>query len=261
VSGPLLLGLPWASPGLGGFTSTRQGGVSAGPFDSLNLGLNTRDSAEAVVSNRQRAFRGQGLDPERAVYLKQVHADRIVEVEPGDAGRGALDWGQGLPDCDAVFTRVRGLPLAVGHADCLAVALADAEAGLVGLAHAGWRGALAGLPGKLARRLLSEGAKAERLQAVLSPCLGPAHLQLGEEQDRLFSEAFERPRDFCSALTQGHFYLDLWACATIQLMDAGMEAVHIQAQELDTAENTELFYSHRRDKGETGRMLTVVLLK
>jgi YfiH family protein len=261
VSGPLLLGLPWASPALTGFTSTRQGGVSAGPFDSLNLGLNTRDSAEAVVENRKRAFRSQGLDPDRAVYLKQVHADNIVEAESRHAGSGGMDWEQGLPDCDAVFTRVRGLPLAVGHADCLAVALADAEAGLVGLAHAGWRGALAALPGKLALRLLSEGARPERLQAVLSPCLGPSHLQLGEEQHRLFSKAFDRPGDFCSALTQGHFYLDLWACATIQLLKAGIAAVHIQAQELDTAENTELFYSHRRDKGETGRMMTVVGLK
>jgi hypothetical protein len=255
------LELPWGSPRLRGFTSTRQGGVSSGAFDSLNLGLNTGDSPAAVVENRRRALERGGLDPGRAVYARQVHADRIVEAVEGDAGRGAWDWEQGLADCDALFTRVSGLPLAIGHADCLAVALADPDAGLVGLAHAGWRGALAGLPGSLARRLVSEGASPSGLRAVLSPCLGPKSLELGEEQHRLFSKAYGRSGDFMSALDHGHFYLDLWACVRRQLLDLGMDGVHIQGQELDTASHPELFYSHRRDEGKTGRMLTVVALQ
>lgn len=261
MTGPLLLGLPWDSDVLGGFTSTRQGGVSGGAFDSLNLGLNTADSREAVLENRRLAFQSKGLDPASAVYLAQVHGDRIIEATGDAAGRGSTEWSQGLPDSDAVFTRVKGLPLAVGHADCLVVALADPQAGLVGLAHAGWRGALAGLPGSLARRLLAEGADRQRLRAVLSPCLGPVALQLGEEQHRLFAAAFQRPDAFSSKLVKGHFYLDLWACARGQLLDAGLDARRIQAQEIDTAGHPELFYSHRRDKGQTGRMLTVVVLK
>jgi YfiH family protein len=262
LSGPLLLDLPWPapSPALAGFTSTRQGGVSRGAFDSLNLGLNTQDSGQAVLENRNLAFRGRALDPAKAVHLQQVHADRIAEAGTRDAGRGAQDWAQGLPACDAVFTRMRGLPLCIGHADCLAVAVADADAGLIGLAHAGWRGALAGLPGKLALRLIAEGAKPERLQAVLSPCLGPGSLELGEDEHRLFSQAFERTEDFSSSLRQGHFYLNLWACVRRQLIEAGLDGLRIQGQELDTARHPELFYSHRRDQGKTGRMLTVAAL-
>ena len=260
MSAPLVLRLPWPGAGLAGFTSTRQGGLSKGTFDSLNLGLNTADEAATVVENRSLALLSQGMDPGRAVYLQQVHGERIEEAGAGEAGRGGRDWIQGLELCDAVFTRVRGLPLAVGHADCLAVAMADPQAGLLGIAHAGWRGALAGLPGKLARRLVEEGADATRLRAVLSPCLGPSSLELGEEQHRLFAQTFEHHHEFCSSLTRGHFYLDLWNCARRQLVDAGMLSTHIQGQELDTALHPELFYSHRRDDGVTGRMMTVATL-
>lgn len=261
MSKPLLLVLPWPGPGLAGFTSTRQGGASEAAFDSLNLGLNTQDSAETVVENRRRAMEQGSLDPGSVVYLQQAHGVGLLEAKARDAGRGALVWDQALPACDAVFTRQKGLPLAVGHADCLAVALGDPEAGLVGIAHAGWRGALASLPKMLAQRLLAEGASPLRLQAVLSPCLGPAHLELGEEEHRRFARAFGRHKDFCGALSKGHFLLDLWTCVRMQLLEAGMQAQRIQGQELDTADHPELFYSHRRDQGRTGRMMTVVYVK
>jgi YfiH family protein len=260
VSAPLLLELPWSGRGLGGFTSTRQGGLSSAPFDSLNLGLNTLDSPARVLENRRAAMERAALDARRVVHLQQVHGSGLVEASAEDAGRGAQSWDQALPACDAVFTRVRGLPLAVGHADCLAVALGDPQAGLVGLAHAGWRGALAGLPKALALRLLAEGASPRGLQAVLSPCLGPASLELGEQEHQRFTQAFARHSDFCTALSKGHFYLDLWTCVRQQLLEAGLEAQRIQGQELDTALHPELFFSHRRDQGHTGRMLTVVVL-
>lgn len=260
MSRPLLLALPWAGPGLKGFTSTRVGGVSTGAHDSLNLGFNTQDDPLAVLGNRRLAFEAAGLDLDHSVFLQQVHGDSLVEAGHVHGGRGSRAWGEGLEACDAVFTRQRGLALAIGHADCLAVVLADPVAGLLGVAHAGWRGALAGLPAKLARRLLAEGAQPARLQAVLSPCLGPRNLELSELEHRQFSAAFAKVDGFCSALKDGHFRLDLWSCARLQLAQAGVPPERIQGQELDTAELPELFFSHRRDQGKTGRMLTVACL-
>lgn len=260
MSRPLLLTLPWAGPGLAGFTSTRVGGVSQGAYDSLNLGFNTQDDPAAVLANRQRAFEAAGLDLDHSVFLQQVHGDELVEAGHQHGGQGSRAWGEGLPACDAVFTRQRGLALAIGHADCLAVVLADPVAGLLGVAHAGWRGALAGLPAKLARRLLAEGAQPARLQAVLSPCLGPRHLELSEAEHRAFAGAYAKADAFCSPLKAGHFYLDLWSCARQQLTMAGVPPERIQGQELDSAELPELFFSHRRDQGKTGRMLTVASL-
>ena len=257
--GPLLL--PLALPGVGGFCSTRQGGGSRGAFDSLNLGTNTGDDGAQVLANRRAALEASGLAPERAVFLQQVHGQAILEAGEAEAGRGLAAWGDGLPACDAVFTRQKGLGLAIGQADCLAVLLVDRDAGLLGLAHAGWRGALADLPGALARRLLAEGAQASRLQAFLSPCLGPASMQLGEAEHAAFSARFSDFKAFSSALRAGHFTLDLWTCARHQLEAAGLDAKRVQGLELDTAAQPELFFSYRRDSGQTGRMLTLAWLE
>jgi YfiH family protein len=247
-------------PGVRGFTSTRQGGRSTGAYSSLNLGSNTGDDPAAVLANRRLVFESQGLDPVQGVYLQQVHGTEIREATRTDAGRGLERWDDGLPACDAVFTRQRGLALSIGHADCLAVVLADPAAGLLGLAHAGWRGALGALPGLLALRLIEEGASPARLKALLSPCLGPAYLELGEEQHQLFSQGFLGMGDFASPLAAGSFYLDLRACATVQLLGAGLQPAQILAQPLCSFAQASLFFSYRRDKGETGRMLTTAYL-
>jgi hypothetical protein len=109
--------------------------------------------------------------------------------------------------------------------------------------------------------MLKEGAQPERIRAVLSPCLGPRQLELGEGELNAFKERYLRYREFSSALVQGKFFLDLWTCARMQLEQAGLHATHIQGLELDTAELPELFFSHRRDRRITGRMLTVAWLE
>ena len=247
-------------PGVTGFTSTRRGGISQGRYDSLNLGTNTGDDPQPILANRRAAFEAGGLDASKGIFLQQVHGQIIREAFVQDAGQGLARWDGGLADCDAVFTRQKGLGLSIGHADCLAVVLADVEAGLLGLAHAGWRGALAALPGHLATRLIAEGAQAGRLRALLSPWLSPARLELGEEQHRLFSQAFPKIHGFASPLSQGKFHLDLREAATEQLLGAGVQASHIVAQPLCSYSQAELFYSYRRDQGDTGRHLTVAAL-
>jgi YfiH family protein len=247
-------------PGVTGFTSTRRGGASQGRYDSLNLGTNTGDDPQQILANRRAAFEAGGLDASKGIFLQQVHGQQIREAQAPDAGHGLARWDEGLEDCDAVFTRQKGLGLSIGHADCLAVVLVDVEAGLLGVAHAGWRGALAALPGQLAKRLIAEGAQAVRLRALLSPCLSPAWLELGEEQHQLFSQAFPKPQGFCSPLSQGKFRLDLRECAAEQLLGVGLQASHIVAQPLCSYSQAELFYSYRRDQGDTGRQLTVAAL-
>lgn len=260
MTAPLLLKLPLAGA-VRGFTSTRVGGASQAPYLSLNLGLNTDDDPASVLANRQAAFIAAQAPTLNPVYLCQAHGSGIAEAGPGDAGKGSQAWDQGLPDCDAAFTRERGLPICIGHADCLAVVLADPVAGLLGLAHAGWRGALAQLPGLLTRRLIAEGAQAGRLQAYLSPCLGPRNLELSGAQWEAFKAVDPAFLAYCSPLRQDHFKLDLWTCARRQLEAAGVPSSRIQGQEMDTSEHPELFFSHRRDQGRTGRMMTVAWLE
>ena len=248
-------------PGVGGFSSTRQGGSSSGAFNSLNLGTNTGDDPASVLKNRRAAFEAAGLDAGRCVYLEQVHGKVIQKAEAFDAGKGLERFEEGMKGTDAVFTRERGLALAIGHADCLAVVLVDVEASILGVAHAGWRGALAKLPAELAKVLFLEGAKPQRLKALLSPCLSPAGLELSEKEHQLFSQAFGSLNGMADALKEGKFHLDLKACAVRQLLEAGLEASQIVSQPLYSDAQADLFFSYRRDQGKTGRMLTTAFLK
>lgn len=251
----------WLGPGVTGFTSTRQGGASVGAFSSLNLGTNTGDDPAAVLGNRRAAFEAAGMDAGRCVYLEQVHGRVIQKAEDFDAGKGLESFAEGLKGTDAAFTRQRGLALAIGHADCLAVVLVDVEASILGVAHAGWRGALAKLPAELAELMLLEGARPERLKALLSPCLSPAGLELSETEHQAFEKAFGSLQGFADPLKAGKFHLDLQACAVQQLLDAGLAPANIVAQPLHSDARSELFFSYRRDQGKTGRMLTVAALK
>ncbi len=220
------------------------------------------DDPDAVLANRRLAFESAGLDPAQAVFLQQVHGDRILEARLGDAGRGLAAWDDGLPGCDAVFTRQQGLALTIGHADCLAVVLADPGSGILGVAHLGWRGALAGLAGALARKMVEAGAQKQGLRALLGPCLAPGHLELAEEQYRAFGQAFKNGLgNIAGELKQGKFQLDLRACATLQLLDLGLHPGQLLSQPLCSYSYPDLFYSYRRDAGSTGRMLTVAYLK
>lgn len=246
--------------GIGGFTSTRQGGQSSGAFSSLNLGTNTGDKPTDVLANRRAAFQVAGLEAEQCVFLQQVHGAQIQEAKLKDAGRGLENFDQGLLATDAAFTRQQGLALSIGHADCLAVVIADAQAGLLGVAHAGWRGALAQLPVLLAQRLVAEGAEPRRLRALLSPCISPAGLELSEDQYRSFEQAPGGLGGFAGPLIQGKFHLDLRACVQRQLLAAGVPLEGIAQQALDSDREQELLFSYRRAKGETGRMLTVAYL-
>ena len=117
---------------------TRQGGVSEGPFASLNCSLSGKDAREAVLENRARAARALGADPARMVGLTQVHGPEVINVETA--------WlpGQG-PRADAAVTATRGIALGIVTADCAPVLFADATSGVVGAAHAGWRGAVGGV--------------------------------------------------------------------------------------------------------------------
>lgn len=248
-------------PGVRGFTSTRQGGSSSGAFNSLNLGTNTGDEPAVVLRNRRAAFEAAGMDAARCVYLEQVHGPVIQEAVGPDAGKGLERFEEGLKGTDAAFTRERGLALAIGHADCLAVVLVDSQASLLGVAHAGWRGALAKLPGALAARLVQEGASPARLRALLAPCLSPAGLELSEKEHAAFQEAFGSLTGFADPLKAGKFHLDLQACAVQQLLATGLSAENIVAQPLHSDAQSELFFSYRRDQGKTGRMLTVAALE
>ncbi len=143
---------------------TRQGGVSTGPYTSLNCSLSSGDARDAVLENRTRAARAIGANPDRLVGLMQVHGPDVVEVEtPWSAGAG--------PRADAMVTNRPDIALGIITADCAPILFADAEAGVVGAAHAGWRGAVAGVIEATVAAMTRLGARPGRIASAIGPCI------------------------------------------------------------------------------------------
>ncbi|MFC4561438.1 peptidoglycan editing factor PgeF [Nocardiopsis mangrovi] len=219
-----------------GFTRRYDGGVSAAPFDTLNLGMGVPDDPDAVRRNRVIAAGQLGFDNERVVWMDQVHsADVAVAERPGVVGR-----------VDAVVTGRSDLVLATLAADCLPILAADAGAGVIGAAHSGRLGTAAGVAGVLVEAMVGQGARRDRISVALGPSIcGHCYEvppEMREEIARSTPEGASRTR----AGTAG---IDMRAAVTAQLRSAGVGRV--SADERCTLETRDLF-SHRRD-ARTGR--------
>ncbi len=230
-------GVKWLEAGLPGARaafSTRLGGVSEGPFASLNLGRQTGDEVEAVRENRRRLATAVGIDPRRVLIARQVHGTEVLRHDAPAEPAAFAGPAPELPEADGHATARAGLAPLVFVADCLPVALAGP--GGVAMAHCGWRGLAAGL---VERAVEAVGARA----AAVGPGIGPCCYEVGDEV-RL---AFEKIGPGLTA--DGR--LDLREVARRLLERAGVRSLEVC--EKCTSCEPELFFSHRRDRGRTGR--------
>ena len=217
--------------------STRVGGVSHGPFESLNLGILTGDDPERVVENRRRLSGAAGIDPERTRMAWQRHGAEVRRASP----EGILAPGTQHDACDGWWSDERGQGMMLVTADCLpvAVARADGEHPALAVLHVGWRGLLEGIAANGVRALGTE-----RQMAAIGPGIGPCCYEVGPDVAEPFEAAFG-----AEVLVDGR--LDLWRATELALRRAGVEEV--ERTDLCTFCHPELFFSHRRDRGTTGR--------
>lgn len=241
----LLEGLPHGFLG-------RRGGVSRGVVAGLNLGLGTGDQPEAVTENRRRAV--EAVEPgTRLATVYQVHsADCVIVTEPWpDAER---------PHADALVTDRPGLLLGVVTADCAPVLLADRVAGVVGAAHAGWKGAVGGVTDATIAAMEALGAERGRIVAAIGPCIAKASYEVDAGfRERFMAEAMANAQYFDGG-RQGHYQFDLEGYVAGRLTAAGIAGVELLA--LDTYAQPERFYSFRRatHRGEPdyGRQISLI---
>jgi YfiH family protein len=231
--------LHWHAPGpyAVAFT-TRHGGASSGPYESLNLGLKTEDVPENVLANRELVCDQLGLDAQRLALNVQQHGTGVLQAAAGQRGEPG----------DALWTDERGLPLLVLAADCLPIVLVRVDGTpAVAVVHAGWRGLLGGIVGD-AVAALRPGAVA----AAVGPAIGPCCYEVGEEVVAPFVERFGA--DVVAAQ-----HLDLRAAVSRALADAGVDHVdHIDR--CTSCDPEQGFFSHRRDQGITGRQGVVAAI-
>jgi len=241
-------------PGLRHAFFTRAGGASEGLYAGLNCGPGSDDDAEAVVENRRRAAGWLGVDPARLVTLRQVHSPLCLSLEEAPDGR---------PQADATATRRPGLALGVLTADCAPILLADAEAGVVGAAHAGWKGALEGVIESTVTEMEALGASRPVIAAAVGPCIAQKSYEVGPEfRDRFVAEDESFAR-FFEPGGGDRLHFDLKNFVGARLAQAGVGALEILPD--DTCPDEARFYSYRRSlhrgKPDYGRLLSAIVLQ
>ncbi|WP_117193685.1 peptidoglycan editing factor PgeF [Rhizobium terrae] len=215
---------------------TRQGGVSEGLYAGLNVGVGSDDDREKVMENRARVAGWFGLPVEKLATVHQVHSPDVFVVDATYAGE--------RPQVDAMVTTVPGVALGVLSADCGPILFADGANGVIGAAHAGWKGALTGVLENTIEAMVSLGAVRENITAVLGPSIGPASYEVGPEfVERFLGHDASYEVFFTPSSKPGHAMFDLPSLTIRRLTDAGVRAENLG---LDTYPDAERFYSYRR---------------
>jgi YfiH family protein len=236
---------------------TRQGGVSGGPYASLNCSLSGGDAREAVLENRSRAARAIGAEPDRLVGLTQVHGTEVVEVTaPWSPGDG--------PRADAMVTARRGIALGIVTADCAPILLADAGAGVAGAVHAGWRGAVAGVIERTVVAMVRLGGDPAATVAAIGPCIAQASYEVAADlRAAVVSHRAEHGRFFAAGRRTARWQFDLAGYCAARLAAAGIGSVSVL--DVDTAADEARFFSHRRRTlgggGPIGHQISMIALE
>jgi len=233
-----------ALPGwLGIGVTTRHGGRSSAPYDSLNLSLSTGDQPVDVHANRDRVRAALGIESLPLVSMSQVHGTEIHRV-PGAAPR----------EGDGLWTEARDRVLVVGIADCVPVFAWDVHGHRLGLVHSGWRGTAAGILAKLLATLVEAGSRPADLRVALGPSIGPCCYSVGADVAARFPAAAITARG-------ATLHCDLRQANRLQALDAGLPPDAIAAAPPCTACHGETFYSHRTQGPRTGRMWALAWLR
>jgi YfiH family protein len=238
-------------PGLDHALFTRQGGVSRPPFATLNVGHTVGDDLGAVRVNHERALAALGWRREQVATAGLVHGARVAVV-------GLEHRGRVFQATDGLVTAAPGVALMLRFADCVPVLFYDRRRRAIGLAHAGWRGLPAGVVGAtVATMIESLGCRPADLWAGIGPSIGPCCYEVGPEVVEQVKAAVNGGDPFRSV--HGRVHLDLWAAVQSQLEEAGVG--EIEVAQLCTACHTDEWFSHRAERGKTGRFGVVIGLR
>ena len=233
----------------------RRGGVSTGVLASLNCGYGSNDDAAAVLENRTRVATWLGTQEPRLLTVYQIHSAEAVNV--------TVPWARGdAPKADGMATNVPGIALGVLAADCAPVLFADVSAGVIGSAHAGWKGAIGGVVESVVSLMETLGAKRARIRASIGPCISQASYEVGPEfRARFVESADENAGYFVPSTRADHWQFDLPGFVRARLAVAGVEVDVVGAC---TYEDEKGFFSYRRAthraEPEYGRNLSAIML-
>jgi YfiH family protein len=233
---------------------TRQGGVSTGLYASLNCGLGSGDDQNHVVQNRARCAQALGIARDRLFTPYQVHGIAVADV--------GTDWDtEARPKADALVTRRKGIAIGIVTADCTPILLADHAAGVIGAAHAGWKGAKAGVIDAVVAAMIQQGATAGNIVAAIGPTIGQTSYEVGAEFRQAFiDDDASAARFFLDGPEKPHFDLPGFVANRLEILNLAA----IDHVDPDTCADPERFFSYRRSchagDGDYGRQLSAIAL-
>jgi len=229
--------------------TTRHGGVSAGPYASLNLSFSVGDDPAAVLENRRRAAAVLGARPDEVVFAGQVHGAVAEVVGAADRGRGARSAASAVPGADALVTADPGTALAVLAADCVPVVLYDPVAHVLACVHAGWRGTVTATAASAVTAMESLGSRPADLIAGIGPAIAADRYQVGADVAAAAERAFaHRAAEVLRVSGPGQWRFDLPAANRLILRQAGVPAGQIHVTGAATGPPGNQFYSHRAER-------------
>lgn len=255
---PSFLPVDLPEPFVAGY-STRRGGVSPPPYDTLNLSFRVGDEACNVLENRRRLATRIGFDLDAFVFSQVVHGDGVALVSVVDRGRGVYDYEDAVPGADALITSAPGVVLAMNVADCVPIILVDNRTPAVAIVHAGWRGTVARIAERTVRIMVDDfGSRSDCLSAFIGPSIGPTSYVVSREVARQ-AVAAAGASDVITESSDGSLRLDLWSSNALTLQRGGVLAGNIRSSDIDTMRSN-AFFSARREN-MTGRFAALVAIQ
>ncbi|WP_108669773.1 peptidoglycan editing factor PgeF [Peribacillus acanthi] len=239
-----------------GFT-TKNGGVSLGDFSTLNTGFHVNDNSPLVIQNRELIAGDLQFPTSTWVGCEQTHEVNIQKIESFHKNKGALDYETALKGIDGIYTKEPGVLLTLCYADCVPLYFIAPEHKIVGIAHAGWKGTVGGIASNMVESFIKEGVDPSEISVVIGPsicgnCYVVDDKVLQFVQNKV-EDIVEKPYN---QISEGQYQLDLRLLNSQILRKANVR--NIEVTSLCTSCHDDLFYSHRRDKGKTGRLMSFI---
>lgn len=229
--------------------SNRKGGVSKAPFSSLNLGLHTEDTPESVTQNRKLFFDNLGIKMSRVTQSYQVHKDKILKVTRSKVYEGY----------DALITENSNTFLSVTVADCTPILIYDAKNKAVAAVHAGWKGTVLDITAKTIQRMREEfKTNPKDCYVYVGTCIDENSFEVGEDVAAMFTYDLKR---LDKSGRKPKFYVDLKKANVTQLLKCGVPENQIEVSSFSTVLDNDTYFSHRKEKGKTGRMIALIGVK
>lgn len=241
--------------------STRSGGVSEGDLATLNLGFNRGDKEENVIENYKRMSQALDVSFDSLVLSKQVHETCITKVGQEACGNGII-----MPNMwesmDGIYTQEHGVTLVTHYADCVPLFFYAPKYGMIGMAHAGWRGTVDEIGKKMIQLWIEkEGILVEEIQVAIGPSIGPCHFEVHEDVASCFKEKFPEA-DFITFYPEKNKYsINLWECNKQSLCSVGVLEKNIITAGICTCCMNDIFFSHRKTGGKRGTLGAFMCLK